>query len=497
MTKQETKKLTLLPLILMIFTFMYGFAYIPQAFYLFGYSAIVWYVLGAILFFIPYTLMIAEYGSAFKKEKSGIYSWLKYFIGEKFAFIGIFTWFVSYLVWQANIATSIWVPLSQALYGQDITTALKFLWFRGPQVVALLAILGVITTTIIIRFGIEKIKLMASVGGITMALLNIILITSALIVLIANDGQIVQPLNFISSPNFRNNSFFSQISFFSMIVFGFGGIELIGGLADKVSKPERTLPKALIISAIIITSGYIFGVLLIGIFTNWQSVLGGQRINIGNVTYIIMRNLGYVLAITLGFSSDTGLDIGMFFARFVGISMFISLAGGYIVVAYAPLKQIIDSTPEGLWPAKFTIRKNGIPIYALYTQSGIVITLIVIATFGGRSTSVFFNKLIMMTCISMTLPYMLLAIAFPHFKRNTEIKKPFEIFKTEIITKIVSLMVTITIGVVNIIAIIEPTIRQGLILDSLLFIAGPLFLMLLGFGIYTNYENASNNIAHN
>ena len=68
-----TKKLTLVSLILMIFTSVFGFANMPRAFYLMGYAAIPWYVLSAILFFIPYAFMMAEYGSAFKKETGGIY----------------------------------------------------------------------------------------------------------------------------------------------------------------------------------------------------------------------------------------------------------------------------------------------------------------------------------------------------------------------------------------------------------------------------------------
>mgnify|MGYP002238360322 CR=1 FL=1 len=67
----QQKKLTLVSLILMIFTSVFGFANMPRAFYLMGYAAIPWYVLSAILFFIPYAFMMAEYGSAFKKRNRG------------------------------------------------------------------------------------------------------------------------------------------------------------------------------------------------------------------------------------------------------------------------------------------------------------------------------------------------------------------------------------------------------------------------------------------
>ena len=72
----KSKKLSLMALILMIFTSVYGFNNMPRSFYLMGYGAIPFYVISAIIFFVPFAFMIAEYGSAFKDEKGGIFSWM-------------------------------------------------------------------------------------------------------------------------------------------------------------------------------------------------------------------------------------------------------------------------------------------------------------------------------------------------------------------------------------------------------------------------------------
>ena len=69
---QTIKKMSLAGLILMIFTSVFGFANSPSAFYLMGYSAIPWYIFSALLFFIPFALMMAEMGSAYRKEEGGI-----------------------------------------------------------------------------------------------------------------------------------------------------------------------------------------------------------------------------------------------------------------------------------------------------------------------------------------------------------------------------------------------------------------------------------------
>ena len=70
---EKTKKLTMGALILMIFTSVYGFNNMPRSFYLMGYGAIPFFLLSAVVFFVPFAFMVAEYGSAFKDEKGGIF----------------------------------------------------------------------------------------------------------------------------------------------------------------------------------------------------------------------------------------------------------------------------------------------------------------------------------------------------------------------------------------------------------------------------------------
>ncbi|MGL4522694.1 MAG: amino acid permease, partial [Bacilli bacterium] len=111
------KKLSLVGLILMVFTSVFGFANIPSAYFLMSYSAIPWYILSAIIVFVPYAFMMAEYGSAFKSEKGGIYSWMSRSVGPKFAFVGTFMWFASYVIWMVSTASKVWIPFSTFIWG--------------------------------------------------------------------------------------------------------------------------------------------------------------------------------------------------------------------------------------------------------------------------------------------------------------------------------------------------------------------------------------------
>ena len=118
---KESKKLSLMALILMIFTSVYGFNNMPRSFYLMGYGAIPFYVISAIIFFVPFAFMIAEYGSAFKDEKGGIFSWMEKSVNTKYAFVATFMWYTSYVIWLVNISSGIMVPVSNAIFGTDTT----------------------------------------------------------------------------------------------------------------------------------------------------------------------------------------------------------------------------------------------------------------------------------------------------------------------------------------------------------------------------------------
>ncbi|PHV69500.1 glutamate/gamma-aminobutyrate family transporter YjeM [Sporanaerobium hydrogeniformans] len=498
MSNQAIKKLTLYSLVLMIFTSVFGFANIPRAFFLMGYAAVPWYILGALAFFIPYAFMLAEYGAAFKQEKGGIFSWMQRSVGAKYAFIGTFMWYASYLVWQVSVSSSIWIPLSNAIFGEDRTSQLTFMGLNSTQVIGILGIIWINLVTFISSRGMSSIKKVTSVGGFAVALLNVALLVGGLLVLFFNGGRLAEPITHLAhslsaSPNPKYQSRLSILSFFTYALFAYGGIEAVGGLVDQTEKAEKTFPKGVAISAIIISIGYSLGIFMIGIFINWQNILSLPSVNTANVTYIIMNNLGYELAKGLGISQATALIIGAWIARFAGLAMFLALTGAFFTLIYSPLKQLIEGTPAALWPKSWTVIKNDMPVHAMIVQSLVVSLLILLVSFGGENASAFFNKLVTMTNVAMTIPYMFLSIAFPFFKKKASIYRPFEIYTTYTWALITSIIVTVTIGLANIFSIIEPALTNNNLIDSLLTGGGPILFALVAYFLYTSYENKIRN----
>lgn len=494
--KKEREKLTFVSLILMIFTSVFGFANMPRSFYLMGYAAIPWYILSAITFFIPFAFMMSEYGAAFKDERGGIYSWMSHSVGSKYAFIGTFMWYASYIIWMVNVSSSIWIPFSNGIFGRDTTGNWSFFGLAPTQTLGLLGAAWIIFVTLTASRGLEKITRVTSIGGSAVALLNIALLIGALIVLVLSGGKLAQPVlsrsSFIQSPNPGYQSPVSVLSFLVFAIFSYGGIEVVGGLVDQTENAEVTFPKAITTAALIIAIGYSVGIFLTGIFTNWNSVLNVEGVHIGNAAYVVMQNLGYTLGQSFGLNEAASLTIGAWVARFVGLSMFLALTGAFFTLSYSPLKQIIEGTPSEIWPKKLTVIQDNMPKNAMWIQCIIVAVFILLISFGGEGAAQFFNKLILMTNVAMTLPYLFLSGAFASFKKRKEIKKPFEIFKTYGSALFSAVIVTFTVGFANFFTIIEPA-QNGDIGTTLWMIAGPIFFTVVSLLLYGRYEKKAKN----
>ncbi len=490
MSNSSDKKLTLIPLVLMIFTSVFGFSNMPRSFYLMGYAAIPWYIISAITFFIPYALMMAEFGAAFKDEKNGIYTWMEKSVNAKYAFVGIFMWYASYVIWMVNICSSIWIPLSNFIFGTDKTGTWGFLGLNSTQLIGVLGVFWILVVTLFSTSGLKGIVKFTSVGGTAVALLNVLLLIGGIIVIIGNKGQLMQPITSTSFMNSPNPSFMGLLPTFSFLVFAifaYGGLEAVGGLVGDTHESHITFPRAVIMSAVIIGIGYSLGIFICGIFINWDKTLASSNVNMANVTYLVMNNFGYEIGRVFGLANDVCLSIGAWTARFVGFSMFLALTGAFFTLSYAPLKQLVVGTPEKIWPKSFLNIKNEVPVTAAWYQCAAVAVMVILVSFGGDIASEFFKKLVLMTNVAMTIPYLFIAGAFISFKKKQEIDKPFEIYKSKGMVYIATFLTLLTVGFANIFTIIEPSFNNK-VSNTIWMISGPLVFSIIALLLYNRYE---------
>ncbi|SKB98750.1 Amino acid transporter [Lachnospiraceae bacterium] len=494
--EMKEKKLGLMSLILMIFTSVYGFNNIPRSYYLMGYAAIPWFVIAGILFFVPFAFMIAEFGSAFRHETGGMYSWLSKSVGPKYAFIGTFMWYTSYVLWMVNVSSGIWVPVSNIIFGQDNTSSWSLFgsqFLSGSRLLGIMAVLFFILITYFDTKGIDKISKVTSVGGSAVLAINIMVVIGSIVMIIARRGQLEQPFLGLESIKTPLNAAYqgSPIMILSFVVyalFAYGGIEAVGGLVDKTENPKKNFPKGIVTAAMVIVVGYALLIMLVGSFTNYKEILGTDSITLGNVSYVIMSNFAASFGKAFGASEALQLALARGFARVYALIMLLALLGAMFTLVYSPLKQLIDGTPKELWPGKMgEISEDGMPRNAMWIQCTIVSVMILMVSFGGDTMQQFFLILTAMVNVGMTVPYMFISFAFPKFKKMEGIDRSFVVYKSQKSACFWGYVVTLTLLFANVFAIIQPAL-DGDIKTTFWSLSGPVIFGVAAWIIYTRYE---------
>ena len=489
----NAKKITTGALVLMIFSTIFGFANTPVAFMQMGYGAILWYILGALLYFLPSSLMYAEYGSALKESKGGIYSWLDASISEKWSFIATFIWLSAWVIWQVMVSQKICITISTIIFGHDTTNTWHLFGLNSTLTVALISIIGVIAITWLVNHGIDTIAKISSIGGLAVMLLNVTLILSSVFILFKNHFQLAQPIQHVSqfatsvNPDFQSP--IAMISFMIYAIFAYGGLESMGGVTDSLDKPEKTFPRAIIISTIVIGIGYALNIFLWGITTNWNHVINHPDVNLGNITYVLMQNLGLELGKAFHLSTHAALTMGTVFSRLSAIGMLCAYLGSFFVLIYSPLKSFIMGSPKELWPEKVTkLNKKGMPSFALWIQTAIVCVIIggvaIASTLIHQDSKFLFNLLTSMSNVASTLPYLFLVAAFPFFKKRQDLDRPFEAFHSRKTMLIIVTITLITLVIANGFTIIQPFIEKDWV-GATATVAGPLVFGIFAWALYT------------
>lgn len=492
----KEKKLGLMALILMIFTSVYGFNNIPRSYYLMGYAAIPWFVVAGILFFIPFAFMVAEFGSTFREEKGGMYSWMCKSVGPKYAFIGTFMWYTSYVLWMVNVSSGIWVPVSNVIFGKDCTSEWSLFGIdllSGTRLLGVMAVIFFILITYFVTKGIDKISKVTSIGGTAVLTINILVVVGSIIMIIARHGHLEQPfLGFESLKTPLNVAYQGSpimiLSFIVYALFAYGGIEAVGGLVDKTENPKKNFPKGIVTAAVVIVIGYALLIMLVGSFTNYEEILGAGNITLGNVSYVIMSNFAAEFGKAFGMSVATQALLSNIFARVYALIMLLALLGAMFTLVYSTLKQIIDGTPKELWPGKMgVVDEDGMPRHAMWIQCVIVCALILLVSFGGDNMQQFFLILTAMVNVGMTVPYMFISFAFPRFKKLKNVDRSFEVYKTQRSANFWGYVVTITLFLANLFAIIQPAF-DGDYLTTFWSLSGPVIFGIVAWIMYTHYE---------
>ena len=237
----DNKKITVVTLAFMAFSTVWGFGNVLNGFIYFnGIQVILSWVMMFVLYFIPYSLMVGELGSAFKNSGGGVNSWVYDTIGPKVAYYAGWTYWACHITYIASKGSGSLKALSWAVFRNAET------YDTFPTIGVQMATLGVfLIGCFIASKGMNPLKKLLSLAGTSMFVMSILYIIMMLAAPAINPGADYVTIDFSLKnliPNF-NIGYFSSLS---ILVFAVGGCEKISPYVNKVENPSKGFPKGII-----------------------------------------------------------------------------------------------------------------------------------------------------------------------------------------------------------------------------------------------------------
>lgn len=411
-----------------------------------GPSAIFWWLVCICGYFLPFGLIAAELGSTYP-EQGGIYGWIKRALGSKWA---------ARTTWYYWISLPIWLP---GIYVAIAEMAGR-MFFPGMGLTGhvLLGIIMIWTVVGINICSLETSKWVPNIGSITQLVVVTGVIVAAIMTFLKN-GRFATEISMATlMPDLK-----AEIAFIPMIIYNLFGCELVLGAAGEVKNPGRDLPRALILSAIVIASLY-----LIVTFAIWV-IVPFAEINIAS---------GILQVFEIAFGKQ---GIGRIVVIIFGLNILACLFMSIVPWTLGENRTIAEAARNGELPAIFgkMTRRNMAPVGASIVSGMISTVVIVIYGLITRSAAELFWQVISFSCVVNMLAYLIL---FPVFiilrKKDRDTKRPYRIPGPDWFAVLLAIMAEVVVLVAVLIWIIQP--GHEFARSTLPILVGVLITILVG-----------------
>ncbi len=225
-----------------------------------GAQALIWLVISAVTFLLPYGLLVSELGSTFTQE-GGVYEWCKLAGGRFFASLASIFYWISNPLWLGGTISV------------TAIAAIKTFWFGSPNYqfggsnisdafvtmgMALLFIWGTIWCSII---SLHTGKWITFIGTYVKLGLMSLFFLLALVFIFVNhsNGTHLGAADFIPSNNW--NLILSGI--LPILIFNWVGFEVPNGAGEEIVDPQRDVPRSIIRTGSIGVLAYVLPITVI------------------------------------------------------------------------------------------------------------------------------------------------------------------------------------------------------------------------------------------
>lgn len=355
-----------------------------------GVSSLFWWLFLGLIFFLPYGLICAEMGTTYP-EQGGIYAWVRDAFGRRWA--ARVTWFywINAAIWFPSIFVLFAVVYSQ-MFAAEMTLFEQVMLGIG------LTWIVVFITCLTLDIG----KWVPNLG----ALLKII-IFSVIIVggfnLIFGAAPLANDFLFSSlTPSWE-----SSAQYIGAVIYGMLGFELVSAGSDEIRDPARSVPRAILMSGLIIIAFYLFGTFAI------LAAIPAGDIN-------LVEGLIDTLRILLGES-----ELGMTLATVLGIAALYTFISNGTTWSIGCSRTMAEAAIEGEMPSFLgkEHKRFGTPVGAAIGLGLISTAVFVVYGLIAGSNEDLFWSLFACSAVLFLLPYVGLLLAFAKM-RVVDAKRP-------------------------------------------------------------------------
>ncbi|MGF7002961.1 amino acid transporter [Lachnospiraceae bacterium PFB1-21] len=397
--KKLVQKMDWYTLALMAFSGVWGFGNVINGFYWYdGLKAIIPWILMFSLYFVPYSLMVGELGSAFKNESGGVSSWILKTIGPRMAFYAGWTYWVVHMPYISQKPNAVLIASSWAIFRDNRISQMN------TTLMALVCLVIFLVAMLLARRGISIIKKLGAIAGSSMFIMSILYIILMMAAPAISGGQTLSIDWSVSTftPNFDLKFFTS----FSILVFAVGGCEKFSPYVNKMKDPAKGFSKGMIAMAVMVCICAILG-----------TIAMGMMFDSNNIPEDLMTNGAYYAFAKLG----GYYHVGDLFVVLYAITNLIGQFSVMIISIDAPLLMLLGSAdkdfiPESMFKQnKFGAYTNGHKLVFI-----IVGLLIVIPAFGIKSVDTLVQWLVKVNSVCMPLRYLWVFVAYVALKKVAE-----------------------------------------------------------------------------
>ncbi len=346
----------------------------------YGFALVFFYILGAILFFIPTILVTAELATGWPNA-GGVYVWVREAFGLRLGFLTIWlqwiynvVWFPTIFTFMAGIVAYLINPSLVENKVFMLSVILSAFWFA----------------TLLNCIGLKISTLISVIGAIIGTILPMLFIAGLGFAWIYLDKP--SHIQFTVQDFFPNLSHVDNLAFLTNILFGLMGIEMAAVHASDVRNPSRDFPRALLYSSLIILATLIFACLAI--------------------TIVIPKDeLSLVSGLMDAFTTFFNAYHMTWCIPLIGLLIIIGSMGGASTWILGPARGMLVASEDNRLPKIFVRRnKENMPVGMLLVQ-GVIVTVLCFVFFIMPSVNSSYWVLSNLTAQLALLFYILLFAA--------------------------------------------------------------------------------------